>query len=107
MFGLSKQPAPAEPGAEAPAAAPAAAPKVDTVVEYVLYQGEGDNVKALFSDVDLDVVKAHGVETVRSAMVNGKARPVLSITSRTCKYPLGPKGERLALGSTCDEVAVS
>ena len=65
-----------------------------------------DGVKRIpvFSDADMDVIKAHKVDAVRDAHAAGKSRPEMGITSRTCTYPVDAQGRPQADGSTCDEL---
>lgn len=93
---------------KATAAAPAKATRTtDTVVEYVLrHHRSEEDTHPLLSDPDLDVVKHAKIDAVRQAQREGRARPELSILKRTCTYPLGRGGQRMAEGSTCDESEV-
>lgn len=88
---------------------PGAAPKSETVTEYVLYRGAFDDPtkQPLFSDSDRSLVELHRLEEVRNAFRDGRARPVLCVSSRVVTYPLSKAGERLALGSECVETEIT
>ena len=81
--------------------------KTLALTEFVLYRQDGDARQALFSDPDLDLVRAHKVDETRAALAAGKARPVLFVTRRDCVYPVGASGAPMAAGSTCDETEVA
>lgn len=77
------------------------------VIEHVLYEGEGESRQPLFSDAELALVERRRLKALDDALSNGRSRPVLTITRRKCTYPLNAAGEKLALGSTCDETKVA
>lgn len=77
------------------------------VTEFALVEGEGDASQGLFSDEDLDVVKAHRIDEIRERIRTGRARPTLRIVERICTYPLSAAGVPQALGSTCQETEVT
>jgi hypothetical protein len=93
------------------AAAAAAAPtkKTDTLLEHVLYLGafNSETKHPIFSHANLELVKHVMFEEVRKAIASGRAEPALSMSKRTCTYPLNASGERQAIGSTCEEEEVT
>jgi hypothetical protein len=74
-----------------------------TVIEYVLYQGSGEGRQALFSDPDLDVVRAHRIDELKKALMMGYSRPEYSITSRTITHDLDKAGKPLIMSGKCVE----
>lgn len=71
-------------------------------IEFALVVGhETDHEQGLFSDDDLDVVKAHKARL----RAEGDRREMV-ILKRTCTYPTDAKGNGLATGSTCETEVV-
>jgi hypothetical protein len=77
------------------------------VTEFALVEGEGDAQQGVFSDEDLDVVKAHRIEEIRNRLANGRARPKLRIIERVCTYPVNAEGVAQGQGSSVVETEVS
>lgn len=70
-----------------------------TKTEYALVVGRGtDAEQGLFSDDDLDVVKAYKAQ-LRAA---GDRREMV-VVQRDCSYPTDAAGKALAVGSTVQE----
>jgi hypothetical protein len=76
------------------------------VKEYVLYRGAGESRQALFSDPELEVVKAHRIDELRGALRAGYARPEYTVTCRTITSVVDKDGKVQVAGATCDETEV-
>ena len=88
------------------AAPAAAAVAVKTITEYTLKSGSGDTEQGLFTDAELDVVKARKVAEIERAAREGRERPELRVVKRVCQFPLDKVGKPQALGSTVEETEV-